>query len=392
MDKIVIIDKNPEEIESIKKLVKEIDPNYKIYADIDLDKVIENSKSNKPDIVIAKKGLKLPDGNDILKYYHNNYDNVIRVLITERNDFSAVAEGSVYAHNIIAKPLNKAKINKILTSKSKLSFFLQDEHLKSVINKISFLPTLPKVYEKLEKELANENISMNRICGIISSDVSLTAKVLQIVNSSFFGIRQRVTDLMAAVNYLGKNIIKSLVLYHEIFTQFKIDKKFNDYFENMWIHSNKVGRYAEELIYEYSTNKEYEMIENAYIAGLLHDIGKLVLFNLGDYPQKVFNLMEKKGIRFSAAEEEIYGASHSEVGAYFLTLWGLPENIIEAVYLHNKYDKAKFDEHFDIPSAIFIANILEGKVGFGLQEIKSLKLGVHPNNWLKYLRENGLYS
>jgi putative nucleotidyltransferase with HDIG domain len=390
MDKIIIINKDREEIQSIKKIINEIDPNYEIDSIADLETFREKSESIKPDIVFVQKGLKLPDGDNILKYYHDNYDNVIRILLTEHNDFSAVAEGSVYAHNIISKPLNKIKLNRILTSKSRLSFFLQDNNLTSLINRISFLPTLPKVYEKLENELSNKNTSMQRVSEIISSDVSFTVKILQIVNSSFFGISNRVIDPISAVNYLGKNIIKSLLLYHEIYTQFKIDKKYKDYFEKMWIHSNKVGKYAEELIYEYSTD-EYEMMENAYIAGLLHDIGKLVLFNLKGYPQDVFDLMKKKGIRLSKAEEEIYGVTHSEVGAYFLTLWGLPENIIDAVYQHNHYDKAEFDEHFSVPSAVFIANILESKVGFELGKIKSLKLGIHPNDWLKYLKENGLY-
>ncbi len=389
MDKIFVIDENVEEIQSIKEIVSGIDSNFEIVANVSLNNLLEKIESTIPDIIIVQKGLKLPDGNDILKYFHDNFDNTIRILLTEHNDFSAVAEGIVYAHNIIAKPLNKIKLKRILNNKVRLSSFLKNEELKKVINRISFLPTLPRVYEKLEKELANENISLARVSEIISSDVSFTTKILQIVNSSFFGIRNNVTDSMTAVNYLGKNIIKSLLLYHEIYSQFKIEKKYKDYFENMWVHSNKVGKFAEELIYEYST-REYEMIENAYIAGLLHDIGKLVLFNLKGYPQNVFDLVQEKEIRFSKAEQEIYGVTHAHVGAYFLTLWGLPENIIDAVYLHNHYDEAEFDEHFTVPSAVFIANILESKVGFDLEKIKSLKLGIHPNDWLKYLKENEL--
>jgi HD-like signal output (HDOD) protein len=137
------------------------------------------------------------------------------------------------------------------------------------------LPSLPRLYTQIMKAVRSPEVSINSIGEIISQDVGMTARLLQLVNSAFFGLRQRVSSPSAAVTLLGLDTVKALVLTAEVFSQFDELSLWRTSLGHLWTHSLTVGRYARQIAQK--ENQERQLANEAFMAGLLHDCGKLVL-------------------------------------------------------------------------------------------------------------------
>ena len=386
--RVLIIDKNDEiRFELQSGLKKHVDSYDFLYTD-KTDGVEESLNVNEIDIVLADISLEKKEDIQLLKSIKEDFPELFIVVFTGEESKLNVNDIYRFSHQILSKPINVDKVIESFERRKRMMKYLHDGKLMGVINNITDLPTLPETYLKIEEEMASKNVSVQRISSILSHDLSFTVKILHVVNSPFFGLKYKINNVMQAVSLLGVNIIKSLVLYHHTFSISPIGPKFKNYFEQLWIHSNKVGRYAEQILYD-TNQAELEMIEEAYIAGLLHDIGKVVMLNIDGYPDKVFEYIKEHETRFSNAEYKIFGTSHSEIGAYFLSLWGLPERTAESVFTHNNPSLLDFSR-FTVESAVFIANILANEDSIDLTTIQKLNLGVHPKTWVEYLEEHNL--
>ena len=211
---------------------------------------------------------------------------------------------------------------------------LNNEVLLKIINGIKGLPTPPKVYLKLVEELNSSNISLNRIANLISEDINISTKILHIVNSAFFGLPAKIADMATAVNLLGVDTIKSLILFLQLDNQ-NVEFNFqHSTLEFILSHSLMVAKASEIICKAEGANAVYA--QEAYITGLLHDVGKLILIK---YPGYTNDILSKNDLFISEKEYQILGVSHAEVGAYLLSVWNLPSQIIEAVAFHHNQNE-----------------------------------------------------
>lgn len=381
---ILFIDDQPEEAEILKNIFAG-NSKYNLIFTSDQDEFFKIIRESEISIVFSDLHMPFKNGIELLRSIKEHYPHIIRVLFSNNLERNLSAEAAQVSHLTLLKPFQSEKIFEILDRTEILRKYVDDNILSTLINGMSELPTLPDTYMKLDQALAEESISLQRIAEIISHDISFTTKILKIVNSSFFGLAKQVTETIQAVNFLGRNILKSLMLFHQLSVKYTLDKNLQKYFEQLWLHGNKVGRFAKEVIHK-TLGNEVEMMEDAYIAGLLHDIGKVVLLELKDYPAKVFTLMEDEHIRYSQAEYKLYQTSHAEVGAYFLALWGLPERIINAVFCHKK-DIDPENTHFTFEKAVMIGNMLAHISDYDIQNLREIRLGANPGDWIRYIEE-----
>ena len=368
--------------------LKKMDENSSVFFAEDKNEIFSIIDQNEIDIVVCFLSFNETEELNNLKELKEKYPRIFIVAFSDEENRVTLQSGYRFAHQLVHLPFTTEKLINSFSRKEKLSKYLHDGQLMGLLNGIDDLPTLPETYLEIEKEISSSTLSFHKISSIISHDLAFTAKVLHLVNSPFFGLRNKISDVLQAINILGVNILKSLLLYDNASSKFIIGPQFVKYFEDLWLHSNKVGRFAEQIIY-INANREIKMMEDAYIAGLFHDFGKLIMLAISDYPDKVFSYMEENSTRYSTAEYKLYGTSHSEVGAYFLTLWGFPDRTADAVFMHNNYNSVNF-ETFSVPNALFIANLLAGDENLNVEDLKKLNLGVHPKDWLQYLDDNGL--
>jgi HD-like signal output (HDOD) protein len=199
---------------------------------------------------------------------------------------------------------------------------------------IDSLPSLPELYCQLMDELENPNSSLETIGNIISQDVGMTTKILQVANSGFFGYSQKVSSPLHAVQILGMELIQNLVLTYSVFSKLGELKSGKKIVDRIWRHSVDVAGTSMLLAREEGMDQDIENF--AFTAGLLHEIGKIVL--LLNFPQKYKELLALKLRNWdrssSEIEEEVFGFSHTKIGAHLVSLWGLPDPIVEAILFH----------------------------------------------------------
>ncbi|MEE9555561.1 MAG: HDOD domain-containing protein [candidate division Zixibacteria bacterium] len=215
-----------------------------------------------------------------------------------------------------------------------------EKAIKLIVAKIHNLPTPPIVFSQITKVVNNPNTSAYEIASIISEDPALTAKVLKLTNSSFYGISGSITNVKQAIVILGLEAIKSLVISASVFETFsKTTKLDTDYLEHFWRHSLSVASMA-KIICRVKKIGSIQMNEQAFSAGLLHDIGKLII--ISHLPQehlKISDLLKDDSKRpEDEAEREILGFSHADIGSYLATTWNLPDSISLAIQKHHDFD------------------------------------------------------
>jgi HD-like signal output (HDOD) protein len=190
------------------------------------------------------------------------------------------------------------------------------------------LPSVPVLYNLIVSEMQSEEPSIKKVGHLISQDVSMSAKILQLVNSSFFALPIKITDPQQAAVFVGMESLKSLVLSLHVFSSISKDAELCGFsLLKMWRHSLRTGRLAADIARAEKADRK--VVEEAMIAGMLHDRGKLILLKVPRKYNKVMALTETTGCSFAEAE-------YTVIGAYLLGLWGIPRNVVEVVAFHHR--------------------------------------------------------
>lgn len=211
---------------------------------------------------------------------------------------------------------------------------MEKENLQKIIDKIVSLPTLPTVVTTLIKAVDDPATSAKDVNDIISKDQALSAKVLKLVNSAFYGFPRQIDTITRAITILGFEAIKSLALSATVFDIFKIDSIYKIEFdrEQFWKHSLAVGIFNQLI----AKKTGIIAVEEAFVCGLLHDIGKIVMDQyLHDEFIKVLIVIKKRNLSFIEAENEVLGVNHQSIGRWLALKWNLPTNLVESITYHH---------------------------------------------------------
>lgn len=296
------------------------------------------------------------DGFQLLKEAKTRYPQMVRIAFSGQQGQNLGLRSTDLAHQFLEKPIDAQLLRSIMTRACGLRVLLSDDNVRKIVTNLKNLPSLPALYKELMDEIHSGDASLKKIAKIISKDMAMVTKILQLVNSAFFGLRTTVSNSEQAVALLGSDTIRSLVLSMQAFSQFDAKALPGFSLEALWQHGLKTSGYAKAIAKE--ERAPQTMIDDAFTAGLLHDIGMLVLAsNLPDGYQQVLGLQKDKGLLDWQAEQEVFGVTHAEVGAYLLGLWGVGEAIVEAVAYHHR-PSACDELAFSPLTAVHVANVL----------------------------------
>ncbi|MFO7760641.1 MAG: HDOD domain-containing protein [Thermodesulfobacteriota bacterium] len=310
------------------------------------------------DVVVVDMRMPGMSGDELLKKIQEQYPETIRLILTGQAHNEAMLRTVGVAHQVLDKPCEPERLKIVLHRACKLHQILTNKNLRQLVARIDSLPSLPSIYARVQRLLTDPESSVDDVAQCIASDVGMSAKVLQLVNSAFFGLFQQVGSPAQAVHLLGLDTIKSLVLSVQIFSQYEENNIKILSLDKLWKHSLATGTCAKRIAEsECSGNKE--IIDDAFISGLLHDVGKLVLAaNMPEEYHRVLELADREKIHHWEAEKRILEASHAEVGAYLLGLWGLPSAVMEGVIYHHQ-PAASPEKKFGPVTAVHSANFLD---------------------------------
>lgn len=205
--------------------------------------------------------------------------------------------------------------------------------LEEIVRRVEELPALPKTAHKVIKLTEDPKTSITELSAAISNDQALTAKVLRMANSAYYGYARRIFTLSDAVIILGFGTVRNLVMAASVFNV--MDKELPGYVlarGELWKQSIVCALMARKL----AARCEFDNPEKAFVAGLLHDIGKIILNTyMAQAFAAVLNKVETEKVPFMTAEEEVLGFNHAIVGAKVAEKWNLPDELVEAISLHH---------------------------------------------------------
>jgi HD-like signal output (HDOD) protein/signal transduction histidine kinase len=230
------------------------------------------------------------------------------------------------------------------------------DNVYSIIKTSGALPTLPAILLKLLEACDNNDTPLSEISALINKDPVLSCKVLQLVNSAYYGFRYSFKGIEQAVVYLGANAIKNIAVTMSVYQVFdrKHFKRFCFYdFNAFWYHSLMCATLAKRI----AQNTGYSNIDEAYLSGLLHDIGKLIL--ISTFPKEYKTILEEANNRkdILRSETQLLGVNHCEIGSWLMQTWQLSSMMIDAIHYHHE-PREKIREAFPLVRIVYAANLL----------------------------------
>ncbi len=293
----------------------------------------------------------------------------------------------------VAEDCDGSTLVAVLKRTARLQDWMANPDIKRLLPLLHKLPTAPRLHTQVTEELQSPNGSIAVVARLIAQDPLMSAKLLQVANSAFFGMAHEVTDTTEAVMVLGAERIRSLILLAGVFSQYGGAKCPGFSPEPLWGHSVQVGAFARAITL--AETRDGRTAEAAFTAGLLHDVGKLVL--AANVPEKYESIRRAQAARKCSqreAEMEILGTTHAEVGACLMATWALPLRILEAIAWHHE-PRLSDDRGFSLLAAVHSANVFaqengDGGGGIGPRDcinvsyLLRIGLGDCRNRWREY--------
>ncbi len=354
MRSLLFVDDEPKVLQGLQRQLHGMRHEWKMTFLGDGARALEFMAETPVDVLVTDMIMPGLDGAQLLLEVARHHPNTVRLVLSGHADREAVMRLAGPAHQYLSKPCDADELRGAISRAFSLRDLLANEQLKQLATRLRSLPTLPALHTHLTEELQKDEPSIESVSEIISRDIGMTTKILQLVNSAFFGLPQPITNVQEAVIYLGMATVRSLVLSIQVFSQYdqKSIKGFSldQFAQHCWTTGMLARRIAEA---EHSDNK---IDDQCFLAGLLHDVGRLIL--AGGLPDEYADVLETARRLNQAvweAERARFRTTHAELGAYLLGLWGLPNPIIEAVALHHRPASASVSKFCPV-IAVHVAN------------------------------------
>ncbi|MDF3069270.1 MAG: hypothetical protein K0R38_4871 [Polyangiaceae bacterium] len=305
------------------------------------------------EVLLADSNMAKMSGAALLRKVQERDPGVVRILLSGHTGLDLLRSALPYAHQFLPKPCDGQLLRSTLESACNLRGLLAKPELRQLVGGSNELPSAPRTFIELSNTLANPSASARAVSEIIEQDIAISARVLQLVSSAFYGLPRAVTSIGGAVAYLGVEVIKAIVLSVEVSRMFPLTQSVPDFsVDALQQRGTRVSQFAKRILGHEPGG------DVVLVAGLLQDSGQLVLASRA---AARFGLaLSTAAVRkqpLGAVETEMFGASHADIGAYLLGLWGLPPRVVHAV-AHHLEPQRTGARVFDAAAALYVANAL----------------------------------
>ncbi|QDG51370.1 HDOD domain-containing protein [Persicimonas caeni] len=326
---ILFVDAEQRALEAIEQVLHRDSYRWNLSFASDGESALELLETDTVDVLVTELALPRLDGVQLLESARQLHPDSIRIVFSGEVELHRILQSSAVAHQALAKPASPRQVRQAIERASQVHEALGTEACRRLVSGADGLPMVPSIYSKLVCTLANPNASMQQVADVISEDVSLCAQILRLVNSAFFGLAREVTTVGDAIRYLGPAVVRDLVLSEEAYRLVAHgSQQANAIIESVRRHSRMTAKVARKLV------SSPELAEQAFLAGMLHQVGTLLLAARGEdiesleRPARADAPSAGGGLIARRKEPEL---DHFRLGAYLLGLWGLPAAIVETV-------------------------------------------------------------
>ena len=353
MKRILFVDDDPPVLSGLRVRLHRLRDKWDMHFADSGARAIQALEQGHFDVVVSDMRMPGMDGAELLKIVSERWPDTVRIVLSGYAELQQVVRLVPYAHQYYSKPCEAGPLENLVDRCLHLHELLRQPALRAIVGSIRKLPAIPRVYSQLQRLLADDATTVHDVAVLVASDAAIAAKVLQLVNSAFFRLARRITNIEQAVSYLGFAAIRNLVLSAEVFSSWPVREGSGPLnVERLQSHVQLVASAARAL----SANTP--RADDALLAGLLHDIGYWILANeCRSELARSLDLAVSQQIPLPEAETRVIGASHAQIGAYLLGIWGLPYPIIEAVAHHHAPQNVTQSE-FDSLASLAVAQAL----------------------------------
>jgi HD-like signal output (HDOD) protein len=378
MTRVLFVDDEPMVLQGLQRMLRPLRGEWDMRFAGGGAQALEELARAPADVVVSDLRMPGVGGTELLGQVRILYPGTVRIVLSGQADRETVLRSVRVAHRHLSKPCDSETLKFHINQAGQLRGLLNSAPLVALVTRLESVPSLPATYVQVERELAAPEPSVKRIAAVVARDIGMTAKILQVINSGLFGLRHPVESVDQAVALLGLETIQSLVLTVHIFSRFSPGLLNSLRLASVWSHSQAVSALARRIAAAeqagHPDRGDRLLPEQAGVAGLLHDAGKLIVArSLPSEFRKVLAEMEARQVPCWRAERTVLGATHAEVGAYLLGLWGLPDLIVEAVAWHHH----PADSHYHTFSPLTAVHVADGlfhqvQAGYGLDSLACL--------------------
>ena len=331
---------------------------------------------NPADVIVTDMRMPGMDGWQLLAEVKSLYPQTVRLVLSGYAEPGAIMRLVGTAHQYIAKPGESEVLKTAIAQTQLMRRLLSSEEIALMVGNVGTLPSFPKAFQEISSCLKQPSATVMEAARIISRDVAMTANIMKLVNSAFFGARRQVTSVDRAVAFLGLDTLTALVLGHGLFQSGGSNAT-----EVLWSHSWRTAAAARAIALH--ERLPAPRVDEAFLTGMLHDVGRVVFANR----------MSETGVTdLSSSADTVMQVDqhHAEVGAYLLGLWGFPSHVVAAVALHH-VPSQRADAGLDLTAIVHVADrLVHGKIGgnlepgdFGIEPglLEPLGLTDHLSQW-----------
>ncbi len=331
MKSILFVDDEPQILDAMRNMLRKKRKEWDmVFLDSSRDAL--RALSEKPfDIIVSDMRMPGMDGAELLAEVCRLYPRTSRFVLSGQAEKETIFRVLPYAQQFMSKPCDPEELTQVLSRTLSLQDRLADPFALDSVGGIQMLPINEKTHERLSQVLRQSNASIHDVAAIVERDPAMVAKVLQLVNSAFFGHSKKTVSARRALSLMGLDLFRSLIEDTEAFSCCPSHRDYQSIADNVQVHSIETAELAVEFVDDPS------LLELTYTAGLLHDIGKLALAS-----SDAESCFESNELAFQTmqtvdhVEHQLNMVNHSTVGGYLLALWGLPTEIVECAAYHHR--------------------------------------------------------
>jgi len=354
--RILFVDDEPNVLSGLRRMLRARRNEWEMAFASSGREALELMAEQSFEVIVSDMRMPEMPGEVLLAEVQKKYPGTARIVLSGQADREAILQAVGPIHQYLQKPCDELTLHATISRTCELRSLFCNEELQAMIGEIESLPGLPALQQELMSKLQMPGVSPKVIGETIERDIGMTTKILQLVNSAFFSLRRHIVNPTEAVKLLGLETIKSLVLTMQLFNRVAHDecKEFSQ--DNLLAHSAEVAVVAKKITS--TQTDDNQLIEMSYLAGLLHDVGKLVLASQRpEMFSKAVARARDEEISCTDAEKKIIGATHAQIGGYLLGLWGFDPPVVDAAAFHH-HPARSVHRHFCPMIAVHIANAI----------------------------------
>jgi putative nucleotidyltransferase with HDIG domain len=394
--RILFVDDEPNVLSGLRRMLRANRREWDMKFAAGGAEALQILQTDAPPYDIILSDMRMPgiDGANLLRQVMHQYPHMVRIVLSGQADREDILQAVGPIHQYLSKPCEADTLKSTLSRTLALDNLLSDTRLKQLLSSLETLPSQPALYNAVVDELQTAAPSAETLARLISQDIGMSAKTLQLVNSAFFGLARHVPGPGQAVSMLGIDTLKALGLSTKIFIKIEPHLLETSHLAALWPHSMRVSACAKAIAV--AENAPQQIVDYAFIAGLLHDVGKLALSSvLPDEYNAVLSATAHNGEILLQAEHQTFGTTHAEVGAYLLGLWGLPTPVVNALAYHHAPTRHQ-NNSFDAVTAVHAANALISGATINEPYLQRLNLIQRLPQWQalceSIIQQDGIYE